>query len=49
MPCNVFEGEKLTYLFVGRPAYEYEMDPGETQEWLLGLLPVSWTPRLGVS
>lgn len=35
MPCNVFEGEKLTYLFVGRPAYKYEMDPGETQEWLL--------------
>lgn len=35
MPCNVFEGEKLTYLFVGRPAYKYELEPGQTEDWLL--------------
>ncbi|WP_186421321.1 hypothetical protein [Bosea sp. CS1GBMeth4] len=35
MPCNVFRGEKLTYLFVGRPAYKYQLEAGETPYWLL--------------
>jgi hypothetical protein len=35
MPCNVFRGEKLTYLFVGRPAYKYQLEPGETPYWML--------------
>lgn len=34
MPCNIFHGEKLCYLFVGRPAYKYTM-PGEATYWTL--------------
>ncbi len=34
LKCNVFHGEKLCYLFVGRPAYKYAMS-GEASYWML--------------
>jgi hypothetical protein len=33
-PCNIFEGEQLCYLFVGRPAYKYDIE-GEASYWTL--------------
>ncbi|WP_146144717.1 hypothetical protein [Phreatobacter cathodiphilus] len=36
-PCNVFHGEKLCYLFVGRPAYKVRFD-GEASFWQLPLV-----------
>lgn len=34
MPCNVFAGENLVYMFVGRPAYKYRVeDPA--RYWML--------------
>jgi hypothetical protein len=34
-PCDVFGGERLNYFFVGRPAYKYRADAGETPYWEL--------------
>jgi hypothetical protein len=34
LPCNVFQGESLCYLFVGRPAYKYKADAPATF-WML--------------
>lgn len=34
-PCDVFRGEELCYLFVGRPAYKYQVEEGETPDYLL--------------
>lgn len=33
-PCNVFTGEKLCYLFVGRPAYKFKT-PEQASSWEL--------------
>lgn len=35
VPCDVFHGEELCYLFVGRPAYKYQLDEGETPFFVL--------------
>lgn len=32
--CDVFRDEKLNYLFVGRPAYKYQMDCSSDEFWL---------------
>lgn len=37
MPCTVFKGDKLTYFFVGRPAFKYHVD-GDPPEWMLPLV-----------
>jgi hypothetical protein len=34
LECNVFQGEKLCYFFVGRPAYKYDIQ-GEASYWTL--------------
>jgi hypothetical protein len=34
-PCDVFEGEDLSYFFVGRPAYKYKNDGSEAEDWEL--------------
>jgi len=34
-PCEVFVGDNLNYLFVGRPAYKRTVDEGETPFWEL--------------
>jgi hypothetical protein len=36
-PCNVFKGEKLCYLFVGRPAYKVKPDENPS-EWQLPIV-----------
>ncbi|MEW6438005.1 MAG: hypothetical protein AB1508_12650 [Pseudomonadota bacterium] len=34
VPCNVFKGENLCYLFAGRPAYKFSSE-GEASHWQL--------------